>query len=184
MKKLLVPVGIILAIALSIALSVVAIMRDTPTVVQKDVTKVGSVASPDIPSPYFSFGDQRFWAGSTDSLTQASTTVCAIQSPAATSTLISAGIRFSFATTSAVIVDLAKSATQYATTTKIGSTQNIVGGAQATIVASTTGSVAGDATIFAPNNYFVVKMEGPYVNATTQPGNAPVGSCYAVWTEV
>src|SRR3990167_3713328 len=47
-------------------------------------------------------------------------TVCAIQSPAATSTLRMAAVRFDLATTSAVQVTLAKASTPYATTTALG----------------------------------------------------------------
>ena len=143
-------------------------------------TVLGSVASPDIMSKWFSFGGVRQWAGKLEALATASSTVCAIQGPAATSTLGHGSVRFTLASTSAISVDLAKGTTQYATTTKIGSTYGIAASAQATIVASSTGSVAGNGTIFAPNDWFVVRFN-EYSNSSGA-GNAPTGVCEAQWT--
>lgn len=169
----------ILTALVVLALVVVGVVSSKGKTVEKIVEKqTGALTGPDIPSPYLSFGDVKVYAASTRNLIQGSSTVCALQAPAATSTLRSAGIRFDLATTSAVIVDLAKDTTQYSTTTKIGTTYNIAASKQATIIASSTGSVAGDATIFAPNNWFVVRMVGATVGATL---NAPTGVCNATW---
>jgi hypothetical protein len=135
----------------------------------------------DIPSPYFTFGGVREWARR-NTLAQATSTVCAIQSPVATSTLVGASIRFDLASTSAVSVDLAKGTTQYATTTKIGTTYSIAASAQATIVASSTGSVAGDATIFAPSTWFLVRINE--LSSSSGAGNAPTGICQAVFRQI
>jgi hypothetical protein len=142
----------------------------------------GAVASSDLMTNWFSFGGVQQWAGKIETLPTASSTVCAIQSPNATSTLVGGTIRFTLASTSAVTVDLAKGTTQYATTTKIGSTYGIAASAQATIVASSTGSVAGDGTIFAPNNWFVVRIN-EYSNSSGA-GNAPTGKCQAIWRSI
>lgn len=141
--------------------------------------RLGSVSSPDIMSPYFSFGGVYQWGSSAASLIQGSSTVCALQAPAATSTLVGGGVQFTLASTTAVSLDLAKGTTQYATSTKIGSTYTVGASAQATIVASTTGSVAGDGTIFAPSQWFVVRFNS--LSASSGAGNAPTGNCHAVW---
>lgn len=151
---------------------------------KQEAPKLGSVASPDLPTPWFSFGGVSQWAGRMESLIQGSSTVCAIQAPASTSTLDHASIKFALATTSAVIVDIAKNSTKYSTTTKIGTTYNIPASAQATIVASTTGSVAGDATIFEPNYWLVIRMVGATVTSGGDVNNAPVGVCNARWTRI
>jgi hypothetical protein len=137
---------------------------------------VGSVVGPD---SYFEYvannGLQKY--GQTVSLQTATTTVCAIKSPAATSTLVFAGVRFSTSSTTASTVSLAQATTAYATTTNIN-TYAVSANAQATIVASTTGSVAGDATIFAPNTFFVVGMAGGIGTFS------PVGSCSAEFVRI
>jgi hypothetical protein len=138
-------------------------------------TVVGSVTNPDLSSPYFSFGGVRRWAANVP-LTQNASTTCNIQSPAATSTLVAAAVRFSLASTSAEIVEIGRSTGGYATSTLIGSAYRIDAGAQASIIASTS-PAAGDALLFSPNTYFVVKMGG-------STGNVPTGACHAVFEEI
>lgn len=149
--------------------------------VTKEIVKeLGSVVGPNNPIPQVNLGELNV-VGSSVALRTATSTVCAIQSPSATSTLVNAGVRFKLASTSAVVVDMANSPDRFATTT--GTRINAAGGyavgasAQATIVASSTGSVAGDATIFAPNRFFVVK----YHDANNGAGNVSTGSCWALF---
>lgn len=147
--------------------------------VQNVVQQFGSVASPDIQSPYFSFGGVRFWGAHTESLAAATTTVCALQSPVATSTLLSASIRFVVSSTTASTVTLAKATTAYATTTKLVEVA-LAAGAQGTVVASTTpsGGATNDGTnVFSPNTYLVVGMAGGTGTFT------PTGTCQAVWIQ-
>ena len=102
-----------------------------------DEVTYAAVSSPDIPSPYLTYGGVRRWARYDRDLTQASTTVCAIQSPVSTSTLISGGITFTESSTTAMTITMAKAATPYATTTSLGEgllAADIFG----TFVASTT----------------------------------------------
>ena len=141
---------------------------------------VGGLSSPDISSPYFSVGGVYEWKAQTANLIQASTTLCAIQSPAATSTLGRAVIRLVNATTSAVIIDLAKASSPYATTTLLGTTYAMGGSTQVTIVASSTG--LGGSQVFAPNDWFVVKHADGTGGGYT--GEAPTGVCQAVWTAI
>jgi peptidoglycan hydrolase-like protein with peptidoglycan-binding domain len=140
--------------------------------------RFGAVAGPDLFSDYFNVnGVANFY--NRVGLTQASTTICAMRSPTSTSTLEHGSVQFKVGSTSAMYVELAKSTTAFATTTRIGSPYVVAANAQASIVASTTGSVAGDATIFAPNTYFVVKAGFATVPSTP---TAPVGSCESVFT--
>lgn len=135
-------------------------------------SKLGS-ASPLIPFNYFGFAGLVWHAGKMESLTQATTTVCAIQSPAATSTLaLGSGVRFSVSSTTATTITLAKSANAFATTTQIGTNFAISANAQATIIASTTGM------IFEPNYWFVVGMAGGTGNFS------PTGVCQANWLDI
>ena len=144
-----------------------------PTVSTPNV--FAGVSSPDVPSPYFSFGGVRLWAGMTQTLAQATTTVCAIQSPSATSSLQSAGIRFDTSSTTASIVTIAKATTQYATTTSLG-VCNLLANTQATCIASTTPTTSQDPIqVFAPNTWLVVGMAGGTGTFS------PAGNCHATW---
>lgn len=131
-------------------------------------------ANPDLNTPYFSFGNVRRWASNV-SLTQNASTTCALQSPAATSSLVAAGIRFQVASSSALLVEMGNSSSAFATTTLLGRF-TVGAGAQATIIASTS-PAAGDAIVFSPNTFFTVKIGQ---GAT---GSLPVGSCHATWEE-
>lgn len=139
---------------------------------------LGAVASPDIPSPYFSFGDVRQWAARDSDLTQATTTVCAIQSPAATSTLVAGGIQFTRSSTTASTITIAKASTAFATTTLINA-GDVSANAHATILAASTTLSALEQTnrIFAPNQYLVFGVQGGIGTFS------PAGSCHAVWVE-
>lgn len=157
-------VGIASAVSLAIALSIGML---SPKV-------IGSVSSPDIQSPYFSVGGLQQWKASV-SLTTATTTVCAIQSPAATSTLESAGVLFTTGSTTASTITLAKAATAFATTTSLGR-HVLAANAAGQLQASTTQTVGlNDTTVFGPNQWFVIGMEGGIGTFS------PVGQCHATW---
>ncbi len=171
-KNILVTFGIVLALILSgVALSQSKVVQNITA---------GSVSSPDISSPYFSYGDVRHWAGKTSSLNQATTTVCAIQSPSATSTLEFASVRFSVSSTTASTVTIAKATTPYATTTLLVAGA-LAANAQGTLVASSTpsGGASVDGTyVFSPNTYVVVGMAGGVGTFS------PTGVCQAGWREI
>jgi len=153
------------------------LVKEPITIVEEvPVETVGALTGPDIPYPYFSFGGVRRFAGSTTSLTQATTTVCAIQSPAATSTLVGGGIRLQVSSTTASTVTIAKATTPYATTTLINSS-SVSANAQATILAASTSVSALSQTdrTFAPNQYLVVGMAGGSGTFS------PTGVCHATW---
>lgn len=127
---------------------------------------LGAISSPDLPYNYIGVGGVRYYSYSRD-YTVSTTTVCAIQGPAATSTLTHAGALFTTASTTASIVTLARAATAFATTTSIGSIA-IAANGTALAVGSTTPAVA-----FGPNQWFVVGMQGGTGTFS------PVGQCYA-----
>lgn len=92
----------------------------------------------------------------------ATTTVCAIKSPAATSTLVRASASFSVSSTTASIVAMTKSATAFATTTLIGGgalAANAQGTFNATTTLTTETSLDGT-RVFGPSQYLVVGMQG------------------------
>ena len=134
--------------------------------------------SPDFSSPYISYGDVDFWAQRDGELTQATTTVCALQAPASTSTLTFAGIQLTTSSTTASVMTIAKAATPYATTTWL-TNESIDADAQASIVVPATTTPAGMAKfLFAPNEYVVFAMSG---GAGTF---SPAGACQATWIQL
>lgn len=140
--------------------------------------QVAGLSGPDIPSPYFSYGGVRFWGGRNSNLTQATTTVCAIQSPAATSTLVYGGIRLDVSSTTASTVRLAKSATAFATTTSLGSA-SVAANATSEVISLRTAAGGGAlAETFGPNTWFVVGMSGGTGTFS------PSGSCFATWVQI
>lgn len=139
--------------------------------VSKPAQVAGALAGPDIISPYFSVGNVRQWYAQTVNLTQASTTVCTLQSPNATSTLEEASIYESVSSTTASDIDLGMSSNPTATTTILGSA-NVAANGQVNIAVAST-------TIFAPNTYLVVNQKA----AAGLIAN-PTGQCMASWTQI
>jgi hypothetical protein len=143
---------------------------------------VGALGSPDIISPYLNWGGVRTWNSRID-IKQATTTVCAIQSPAATSTLRYAAVKIDLASTTATIWNVAKANTAFATTTAIGTAHSVAGSSQDFILASTS-PAAGDALVFAPNQWLVVGVQAGITSGDAAgTGFVPTGSCQASWTE-
>jgi hypothetical protein len=132
----------------------------------------GAISSPDLPGNYIGVGGVRKWSYS-QPFAAATTTVCAVQSPAGTSTLQSAGAQFDVSSTTASTVTIAKATTAFATTTQIGTDYAIAAGARAFIMAST--SPTGELIVFAPNTWFVIGMRGGTGTFS------PSGSCHATF---
>lgn len=152
-----------------LALVVAGIAVFKPAQVVEKTIQTGAVSSPDILSPYFSFGGVKHWAARTDSLTQATTTVCALQSPVATSSLVRASITFQVSSTTATTVTFATSTSAFATTTLLISNG---------LAANSSGYVnfaGASANVMAPNTWFVVGMAGGNGNFS------PTGTCQATW---
>lgn len=129
--------------------------------------------------------------------TQATTTVCAIQAPAATSTMIDGGANFSISSTSASFVTIAKATTQYATTT-ILATSTVSANAQGYSDAMATSSNPSGVTAtplsistanqlvltdrtFAPNTWMVVGMAPTAAQSGGGATFSPVGYCHATF---
>jgi hypothetical protein len=111
-------------------------------------------------------------------LTAATTTVCALQSPAATSTLVRGGVRLSVSSTTASTVTIAKATTAFATTTWL-TNESVGANAQATIIVPATTTPTGQAfQIFAPNEWLVVGMSGGVGTFS------PTGVCQATWEAI
>ena len=162
-----------------LALGVAFVGKDVQTVVNEVPVEVGALSSPDLASRYFSFGGVREYAGSSKAPVQASTTICAFQSPAATSSLDFASLNLSSLSVAETIVTLAKATTAYATTTLIGNQMTVAANGAVTILASTTATQkVAAADVFAPNTWLVFGVQG-----TTSPLILPVGKCQARFTE-
>lgn len=177
-----------LGVAVVAGLLVVAgylVKKPVTTVVTNNVpgeskATLGALTGPDIPYSYFSFGGVRRFAARVTSLNQASTTACAIQSPSATSTLITASLYIRTATTTASVVTLARAANNSATTTQIGQDYAIASLTQADIIASTTRSdiTHTSGLFFPPNQWLVWGLKG------AGGGFYPTGSCSATWEAI
>lgn len=138
------------------------------TVPKQDV-KLGSVASPDIQSPYFSVGGVRIWANGSDSLVQSTTTPWAYQFQA-TTTVLFAGCKLDVSSTTAVTARLSKATTAFATTTALGQLAVAANG-KGTLIASTTLTAGYTSTIFEPRSWIVFSMQGGTGTFS------PTGSC-------
>jgi hypothetical protein len=140
------------------------------TVIREVRDSLGAVSSPDIMSPYFSFGGVRMWGTKTQGFNSATTTVCAIQSPAATSSIQLAGASFTVSSTTASTVTISMNSTPYASGTALIA-QAVGANAQATVrVASST--------VVSPNQYIVTSMSGGTGTFS------PSGNCQASFIEL
>lgn len=187
MKNYLVMAGI----GLAMALVVVSFVKPVQKVINQTTgANLGALAGPDIPSGYLRWGGGngvRVWPTGR-ALTQGTTTVCSILSPAATSTLLSAGLKLDVASSSATLVEFGQSTSvPTATTTRIGTAYVVAGGASAFIAASTS-PTTGATTVFAPNTYLNIKVQGGVTlgdsaTAAGAAGFVPTGACQATFEE-
>lgn len=171
-KNILSGIGIVAIIGLLL----IGAFKTQTVVVETPKQPLSGVSSPDIQSPYLTVGGVTHWYAHTEALTQATTTVCALQSPAATSTMTSANITFVVSSTTATTITLARSPSAFSTTTyptNLG-TINIAANSIGTAIASTTGI-----GIFTPNQWFVVSMAGGTAGTFS-----PTGVCQATWQQL
>lgn len=159
---------------------------ETVTVVEKVPVEVGAVSGPDILSPYFSVGGARFWAAN-QTMQTGTTTVCSIQSPVATSTLVSGTVSLSVSSTTASTVTVARQTQGFSTTTRdfnnsLIRTVSIGANAQGQFQMATTSLTAlADAQasqVYAPNSYIVVTMAGGVGTFS------PAGTCTALFQQM
>lgn len=170
-----------MSLVVTVLLGAYVFTHQTAPVVKEINT--GALSSPDIASPYLSFGGVRFWAA-TQSPTAASSTVCSIQSPAATTTLEAATVRIDSSAAYLVQYELGKATTNYATTSRLA-LFDIAANAQAAIIATTTTSGGVALTnvtdnIIAPNSFINLRIS----TSTASAAFAPTGRCSAVFREI
>lgn len=168
MKNTLVVLALALG-AVGVILGFVAVNKPVP-IVQPDF---GAVSGPSIDGACFSQSGHTT-CKTKNSFVATSTTagiVCAIKSPNATSTLTFGEAALTTGTTTATVMTLAKSATQFATTTALNK-QILNANDTLTLIASTTNDTLTNQNkiIFAPNQFFTVGLQG---------GNGGSASTYA-----
>lgn len=150
----------------------------TTVITKTEAPKLGSVSSPDIPSPYLQYGGVREWAYKITSMATGSTS-CSFMAPPATTTLKFAIATYTLAsTTVGSVVEIGQSISPNATTTSIATTtaaQNV----QFTLQNSATSTFAlSNNNIVTPSTFINVKIGG---GAGTY---APTGSCVVGFREV
>lgn len=145
-------------------------------------SRLGALVGPDIPYPHFSFGGVRRFAAS-KTLNQASTTVCSLQSPAASSTLISFSIQATTGTTTALLLEIGKSAQLDATTTQLGDSLALVGGPFTVVGSTTANNVTAKDQIFIGSRYLNFKIGKADANGTAKWNNL-AGTCNATWEQI
>ncbi len=145
---------------IALLLAVSAFLVGSNVTISPTDTAYGAISGPDINSPYLNVnGVTTFYNRA--AMKKATTTICAFKSPPATSTLTSFSAKFTVATDTASIVTMAQAASAFATTTLLGVQVGIASNAQISIVGSTTAVQNSSlANVFAPNQYFVVGMQG------------------------
>lgn len=167
---------IILPLLVAVVASVGISVMDSPDIQQiVKETKLGALTGPDIPYSYLSVSGVRREYVRSESLTAATTTPCIFVAPAATSTLISAGMRLDTATSVAYTLTIAtSSAATYATTTPLaaqGAPAN--NGQTLTWLATTTFN--GGSGFMKPSSLVVFSMTGGVGTFT------PTGACQATF---
>lgn len=167
-------VGLIVALALGF---VGATKPATVVKTQVETPVVGAVTSPYFNSKSFSFGGVMHWGGGKDSLTSGSATLCSVQAPSATSTLVSATMRVENAAY-ANTFQVGNADTSSATTTLLGSL---------TVAASKWGELVATTSVTAltngvvrPNTYIVFKV----ATGTPAASFAPSGDCKVVFRQL
>jgi hypothetical protein len=146
------------------------------------VRTVGSLAGPDISSPYLNINGYRFWPHN-QGFVLATTTVCAIQAPAATSTLLVAAATVTTASSTATVFTFAKANTQYATTTSLGQFLSAANGQGSATASTSPGNLLDSNLIFSPNQWLVIGEQGGNGGAAGSTFNS-VGRCIANFAEI
>jgi hypothetical protein len=172
--------GISAIVAALVTVFIASYVITPDTIVNNVPGKPLGGTNPDVISPYLRFGDVSVWAARTTSFATASTTVCSIQSPAATSTLRGAAVDISVSTSSSYILTIARATTPSASTTPLISSASIASGAKTTLYASSTGQ---GSDVWAPNTWLNVTVRGGS-SGVTYPFTMGAGSCQATWEQV
>ena len=174
-KILVIGVGTLLAVGLV----VIYLTQPSPQVLKETIREIGAMPGNELQGPEFIVNGVIHRYASKKAST-ATTTICALQAPSSTSTLVFSSISGTASSTGAVYLTMSQSATAFATTTLIGSEFLTTASAEHTIVGSTTVAAAGaneGVHIFAPNSWLVFGIEG----TTVPTSNSPNMYCKAEW---
>ncbi len=158
-------------ILLAAGLILVYFVQPSPQVVKEVIKEIGAMPGNELPGPEFAVaGVKSFFVN--QSMVTSTGTPCALKAPSASSTLVSASFDFQNASSTAVVLVMAKASTAYATTTQIGNTYlTTTAQTDLTLLASTTAAdKAAQDDIFEPNYWLVLSMAnsggtgGPYAS--------------------
>lgn len=165
-----------------LALVIAGVAVSKPAQVVQKTIQAGSVSSPDILSPYFSFGGVRQWAYSME-IRQATSTLCSFLSPASTSTLEHLSAKFDTTASYATSYAWGNDPTAFSTTTIIVAPYGAAANAKLEILASTTAVTAfAQNGVVSPNTYINLKLSTSTAGASAT--FAPVGSCKVIFREL
>jgi hypothetical protein len=139
-------------------------LRPAPILVQNsdgDIVTVGAMPGNELQGPCFKVNGVETCYARVDGRT-ASTTLCSIKAPSATSTLVNASVEIISSSSTAGLITIAKAAStsNNATTTLLGSQYLLTVDTRDTIHASTTAAqLSAEAEIFGPNTYLNVGIQ-------------------------
>lgn len=174
-KNILVSTAVTLAIVCAFAVGL-NVHKVTPL-------QAGAVSSPDILSPYFSYGGVRHWGGHTN-MRQATTTVCSFQSPPATTTISAATASFTASASYTTAYEWAWDSTAFSSTTALGATQVFIpANALGVIIASTTSTALAQGDGIIPPSSFI-NFRLSTTTAGTSATYLPTGACNVLFREV
>lgn len=136
---------------------------------------VGSITGPVIPFPYHTWGGVTSYRSHT-AMQTATTTLCAIQTPSATSTVTFSGWSITTGTSTAATIDIGIGSTAYATTSTLVSGTSVNSGATG---AAAYAAANGTTAVVGPNKYLIVKTNGAGLGGYTY-----TGTCSAEFTVI
>lgn len=167
-----------------VALGVAFLTGQDTIVVQPDVERIeapAGAASSDFSTRYVSWGGVRNWAtGVRLDGTAASTTICAIAAPTASSSLEFLAVRANSGTTTSMQVQAFKSASPFLTTTAVTG-ETVFASMTETVAVATSTVIDSTARLFTSGDYLVVTM------TPAAGGNGPVsptGQCNAQFVQI
>lgn len=178
-------VVVLLVASVVLGISVSSLRHVTENVntppVNEVVHEYGALVSPDIPYTYFCFGGVCQHAFSTESLNSASSTLCSLQSPPATTTLVSASLHVDSGIPYTIEdVSISRGTLITASTTIIAFDDSWTASEKGFLVATSAPLYLQDGVI-TPSSFINVK----YSTTTAVNANfAPAGKCSAVFREI
>lgn len=147
-------------------------------------THAGALAGPEIPSPYLQWGGVNRWAYQVQ-INQATSTLCAIQAPNATSTLKSYSVLVNSTAPYTQTFMLGYSTTKNATTTGIISSYTLGSSVQAALNATTTVTALTGINVdgvISPNAWLNFNVSTTTVGSATGP--TATGQCEATFEQL